>query len=123
MDGAGYVTVFMKIVMPLSKAIMASITVFGAVAQWNSWTDNYIYNTDERLNTLQVILYNFLNEATRLSKILEESADDAVVTGFSLTPMSVRMTVTMLVMLPILCIYPFMQKYFVKGVMIGAVKG
>ena len=123
LDGAGYVTVFMKIVLPLSKAIMASITVFGAVGQWNSWTDNYIYNTDERLNTLQLILYNFLNEATRLAQILEESTNAGVVSGFQLTPMSIRMTVTMLVMIPILCIYPFMQKYFVKGVMIGAVKG
>ncbi len=123
LDGAGYVTVFIKIVLPLSKAIMASITVFGAVSQWNSWTDNYIYNTDERLNTLQLILYNFLKEATILAQILEESTNANVVTGFQLTPMSIRMTVTMLVMIPILCIYPFMQKYFVKGVMIGAVKG
>lgn len=123
LDGAGYVTVFMKIVLPLSKAIMASIVVFGAVSQWNSWTDNYIYNTDERLNTLQLILYNFLNEATRLAKILEETGDMSMMTGFQLTPMSIRMTVTMLVMIPILCIYPFMQKHFVKGVMIGAVKG
>jgi len=123
LDGAGYITVFMKIVMPLSKAIMASITVFSAVSQWNSWTDNYIYNTDEKLNTLQLILYNFLKEATTLAKILEETADSSTLIGFKLTPMSIRMTITMLVMIPILCVYPFMQKYFVKGVMIGAVKG
>lgn len=123
LDGAGETTVFMKIVMPLSKAIIASITVFSSVGQWNSWTDNYMYNTDERLNTLQLILYNYLNESTRLQKIIEETGDMSMMEGFQFTPMSVRMTITMLTMIPILCVYPYMQKHFVKGVMIGAVKG
>ena len=123
MDGAGETTVFMKIVMPLSKAIIASITVFSSVGQWNAWTDNYMYNTDEKLNTLQLILYNYLNENTRLQKIIEETGDMSMMEGFQFTPMSVRMTITMLTMIPILCVYPYMQKHFVKGVMIGAVKG
>lgn len=123
LDGAGYITVFTKIVLPLSKAIIATIVVFDAVRHWNSWIDNYIYNSDERLNTLQLILYNFLNESTRLAKIIQETGDASITAGYKFTPMSVRMTVTMLVMIPILCVYPFMQRYFVKGVMIGAIKG
>lgn len=123
LDGAGYLTVFSKIVLPLSKAIVATIVVFSAVGQWNSWTDNYIYNVDEKYNTLQLLLYNYLNEGTRLMKIIAETGDTALMEGYQFTPMSVRMTITMLVMIPILCVYPFMQKHFVKGVMIGAVKG
>ena len=99
------------------------ITVFSSVGQWNAWTDNYMYNTDERLNTLQLILYNYLNENTRLQKIIAETGDASMMEGFQFTPMTVRMTITMLTMIPILCVYPYMQKHFVKGVMIGAVKG
>lgn len=123
LDGAGYMTIFAKIVMPLSKAIVATITVFSSVGQWNSWTDNYIYNNDERLNTIQLILYNYLNESTRLAKIIAETGDTSMMQDFQFTPMSIRMTITMVVMIPILCVYPFMQKHFVKGVMVGAIKG
>lgn len=123
LDGAGYLTVFAKIVLPLSKAIVATIVVFSAVGQWNAWTDNYIYNVDEKYNTLQLVLYNYLNESTRLMKILAETGDMTMMEGYQFTPMSIRMTITMLTMIPILCVYPFMQKHFVKGVMIGAIKG
>ena len=112
--------VYMEVRIP---TIIATIVVFDAVRHWNSWIDNYIYNSDERLNTLQLILYNFLNESTRLAKIIQETGDASITAGYKFTPMSVRMTVTMLVMIPILCVYPFMQRYFVKGVMIGAIKG
>lgn len=123
LDGAGYLTIFGKIVLPLSKAIVATIVVFSAVGQWNSWMDNYIYNTNEKFDTLQLILYNYLNESTRLAKIIQQTGDLSLMQGYQFTPMSIRMTITMLVMIPILCVYPFMQKHFVKGVMIGAVKG
>ncbi len=123
LDGAGYLTVFTKIVLPLSKPIIATIVVFEAVGQWNRWTDNYIYNTKESLNTLQLLLYNYLNESTRLAKILEETNDYNLAAGTQFTPMSIRMTITMLVIIPILCVYPYMQKYFVKGIMVGAIKG
>lgn len=123
LDGAGYLTVFAKIVLPLSKAIVATIVVFSAVGQWNAWTDNYIYNVDEKYNTLQLVLYNYLNESTRLMKLLEQTGDMMMMEDYQYTPMSIRMTITMLTMIPILCVYPFMQKHFVKGVMIGAIKG
>lgn len=123
LDGAGYLTIFAKIVLPLSKAIVATITVFASVGQWNSWMDNYIYNTNEKYDTIQLILYNYLNESTRLAKIIAETGDMSLMEGYQFTPMSIRMTITMLVMIPILCVYPFMQKHFVKGVMVGAIKG
>lgn len=123
LDGAGYMTIFAKIVMPLSKAIIATITVFSCVGQWNAWTDNHIYNVDERLNTLQYILWKYLTESQRLAEIIKETGDMSMMEDFQFTPMAVRMTITMLVMIPILCVYPYMQKHFVKGVMVGAIKG
>lgn len=122
-DGAGPLQILFKIVMPLSKPIIATIAVFDSVMQWNSWTDNYLYNVDEKLNTLQVILYNYLNETIRISQMIEQSSDMAVMQQNPMTPMSIRMTITMIAVIPVLCVYPFMQKYFVKGIMVGAVKG
>lgn len=123
LDGAGTLGVFTNIIVPLSKPIMACTFVFEAIGQWNSWTDNYIYNTKGNLDTLQLILYTYLNETTRLQKLLEELGDTSLVEEAKITPMSIRMTVTFVVVLPVLCVYPFMQRYFVKGLMVGAIKG
>lgn len=121
LDGAGHITIFIKIIFPLSKPILATITVFSAVAQWNSWFDNYILVQSEQLETLQLILYNYLNQASQLSQMSIASLQNSTVSA--LTPQSVRMTITMVATLPILFVYPWMQKYFVKGIMLGAVKG
>ncbi|WFR57293.1 carbohydrate ABC transporter permease [Anaerocolumna sp. AGMB13025] len=122
LDGAGYVTIFAKIVFPLSKPILATITVFSAVAQWNNWFDNYILVQSEKLETLQLMLYNYLNQASQLSQMSTTSLQHGAA-AYTLTAQSVRMTITMVATLPILFVYPFMQKYFVKGIMLGAVKG
>lgn len=127
LDGAGYLTVFVKIILPLSKPIIATIAVFVAVGHWNSWFDNHIYTRgDENLMTLQYLLYNYLNEAQRLAdQIKNASANMAGISDMmsSISPKGVRMTITVLASLPIFLVYPFMQKYFVKGIMVGAVKG
>ncbi|QTH41106.1 carbohydrate ABC transporter permease [Cohnella sp. LGH] len=122
MDGAGYWTVFNKIIVPLSLPIIATIVVFAAVGQWNAWQDNYFLVSKPSLQTLQVMLYNYLNSAAAManmnpSDLLDKSA------AHKLTPESIKMTMTMIVTLPILFVYPFMQRYFVKGIMLGAVKG
>ena len=127
LDGAGYLTVFAKIILPLSKPIIATIAVFVAVGHWNSWFDNHIYTRgNENLMTLQYLLYNYLNEAQRLAdQIKNASANMAGISDMmsSISPKGVRMTITVLASLPIFMVYPFMQKYFVKGIMVGAVKG
>jgi len=122
LDGAGYFTIFSKIIFPLSMPIIATIAVFAAVAQWNSWFDNYILVQDTNLKTLQLVLYDYLNQA---NSIATSSAADKTrgLAGRQMTPETIRMTMTMLVTLPIVFVYPFMQKYFVKGIMLGAVKG
>ena len=126
-DGAGYLTVFTKLILPLSKPIIANVAVFVAVGQWNSWFDNHIYTRgNNSLTTLQYLLYNYLNEVQRLANQIKNTTNAAGMNQLvsnSISPKGIRMTITVLASLPIFMVYPFMQKYFVKGIMVGAVKG
>ncbi|MGN7413146.1 carbohydrate ABC transporter permease [Paenibacillus sp. SAF-068] len=121
-DGAGYFRIYRSIIFPLSMPIIATIAVFSAVGQWNTWFDNFFLVENPKLQTLQLVLYNFLNQSSNLSNMTtdELTRGDVVRT---LTPQSIRMTITMLVTLPIVLVYPMLQRYFVKGIMMGAVKG
>ncbi len=121
-DGAGYITIFSKIVFPLSMPIIATIAVFAAVGQWNTWQDNYFLVSEDRLQTMQMILYRYLTEA---QQIVNSSNLQALNSGQAakVSPVSIRMTITMIVTFPIMLIYPFLQRYFVKGIMLGAIKG
>lgn len=121
-DGAGYFKIFTSIVFPLSMPIIATIAVFAAVGQWNTWFDNFFLVSDPKLQTLQLVLYNLLNQTSNLSSLTSEQLTRGDVVR-TLTPQSIRMTITMLVTLPIVLVYPFLQRYFVKGIMLGAVKG
>lgn len=123
-DGAGYFVIFWKIVMPLITPILATIAIFSAVGQWNQFYDTLFLVTDQKLFTLQFILWRYLNEATSVAEIMRQSGG-AIRVDSSMMPTatSIRTTVTMVVVIPILLVYPFFQRYFVKGIMIGAVKG
>jgi len=124
-DGAGYMTVFFKIILPLSIPILATITVFAAVGQWNSYFDNYIFVTNPKLQTLQYILFTYLRRAEVVVRDADALAREMAIRQIAAkpTPMSVRMTITMVVTLPVLFIYPFAQRYFIKGILLGAIKG
>ncbi|HML46774.1 MAG TPA: hypothetical protein PKE04_08510 [Clostridia bacterium] len=93
------------------------------VAQWNAWFDAMIYTTKATLKPLQLILYEYLQEAQMLAERLRVAMESDTVSETALTPETVRMTVTAVITLPILMAYPFMQRFFVKGIMLGAVKG
>lgn len=125
LDGAGFGTILVSIIIPLIKPILATIAIFGAVSQWNAFTDTLFLMSDAQYFTLQFLLYRYLNEAASLAALLK--SDPTLMANMDLstmqTPESVRMTVSMVVVLPILFVYPFFQRYFVKGIMIGAVKG
>jgi putative aldouronate transport system permease protein len=122
MDGAGYLTLFWHIIFPLCKPIVATVAVFAAVGQWNTWVDNYFLVQSQSLKTMQLILYEYLSSASALAKL-----DSASITrnakNITLTPEAIKMCTTIIVTLPILLVYPFMQRYFVKGIILGAVKG
>lgn len=124
LDGAGYLTRFFYVVLPLAKPIVATIAIFSAVAQWNSFMDTVMYMTKNNFLTLQYILYKYLNEVNTLAQMMQNNASTVTNTAqLALTPASIRYTITAITVLPILLVYPFFQRYIVKGVMIGAVKG
>ena len=124
-DGATDLTVFFRLVLPLAKPILMTIGLFVAVNQWNSFQDTLLLVTDTKLYPLQFILYQYLNQASSLAGLANtnNSASMAAAVATSQTPTSVRMTVTIIVVIPIILVYPIFQRYFVKGIMIGAVKG
>ena len=125
MDGAGILVRFFKIILPTCKPILATIAIWAAVGQWNSFQDTLIYITDQKLYSLQYLLYTYLNQASSLATLVKQSGNVAAVANLATqqTPTSIRMTISVIVVLPILFIYPMFQKYFVKGIMIGSVKG
>lgn len=126
-DGASYWTVFLKIIWPLSKPILATIAIFGAVGHWNSFTDSLILmQNNSSLFTLQHLLYNYLNAASNLEGIISGGGGAGAAIGFMETMANskvIKYTVSMVAIIPILLVYPFMQRYFEKGIMLGAVKG
>jgi len=124
-DGAGYLKVFLNVVLPIIKPILATIVVFSAVAQWNSFSDTLILMSDQRLYTLQYILYEYMNQASSLAALIQQSQNPSQLKNLitAQTTTSVQMTISVIVVFPILLVYPFFQKFFVKGIMIGAVKG
>ncbi|MEE0397363.1 MAG: carbohydrate ABC transporter permease [Lachnospiraceae bacterium] len=121
LDGAGYFTIFVKIISPLCKPVYATVALFVAVYQWNSWFDAMLYNRmKSQYTTLQYELMKLLNSVMQQSG----SADGAknVASASAVTPITVRAAATIITMLPIVCLYPFLQRYFVAGLTIGGVK-
>lgn len=125
LDGAGYMRVFFSIIMPLITPILATLCIFSAVGQWNSFTDTMMLMPSGNYATLQYLLYKYQNEAASLASLVRSTQDANSLANLATkqTALSVRMTVAMVATLPVLVVYPFFQRYFVKGIMIGAVKG
>ena len=118
-DGAGYTTIFVKISSPLCKPVYATVALFCAVGQWNSWFDAMLYNRmSDKYTTLQYELMKLLSSVTNQGTSAEAMKNAAG----AVTPTSVRAAATILTMLPIVCLYPFLQKYFVQGLTLGSVK-
>lgn len=118
LDGAGDIRIFFQIVAPLSKPIFATIALFAGVMQWNSWFDAMLYVPNSKLHPLQLVLQHVLKQASGLAnmKLLTQTSEVKV------TADAVQMATLVVATVPILVIYPFVQRYFVKGIMIGAVK-
>ena len=127
MDGAGYWTIFRRIIWPLSMPILATIAIFGAVGHWNSFTDSLILmqNAPE-LYTLQHRLYLYLTTSSNIGALMNGGVSSSAAEGIMQTALNakvIKYTVSMVSIIPILLVYPFMQRYFVKGIMVGSVKG
>lgn len=125
-DGANILQIFFRVILPNTTPILATVAIFSAVTQWNSFQDTLLYITDQSLYTLQYQLYMFINQASSLAQAAQNADGNLGMVAnaaTSQTPTSIRMTVSVLVVLPIIFIYPLFQRYFVKGIMLGAVKG
>ena len=125
-DGAGTLRIFFQIIIPVIKPILATVAIFAAVSQWNSFQDTLLLITDDKLYTLQYTLYNYINQASSLKALVNNSTSIeamAASLAHASTATSIRMTVTIVVVTPIILIYPIFQRFFTKGIMIGAVKG
>lgn len=121
LDGAGYMKRFISIVLPLQKPILATVALFVAVNHWNDFFTTKLYITNSKLYTLQYLLYELLNQVQAAAKQLEY--ENLAQAGSAITPTGIRLTLTAVVTIPIMVVYPFIQKYYVKGIMVGAVKG
>lgn len=122
LDGAGYMTIFIKIISPLCKPVYATVALFIAVGQWNSWFDAMLYNRmSDQYTTMQYELMKLLSSVTNQGATAE-TMQNAVEAAGAVTPTSVRAAATIITMLPIVCLYPFLQRYFVAGLTIGGVK-
>ncbi len=121
LDGASEMTIYFRIILPLCKPVIAAISVMLAVQHWNSWFDVMLYNSSGKWDTLQVYLRKILLENEQAARLLSEQKQYEFMKN--LTTASIRAATTMIVTIPIVCVYPFFQKYFVGGITIGAVKG
>ncbi len=114
-DGANDLIIWARIILPLCKPVLATVALFVAVGQWNSFMDTYLYAKE--LPTLQYVLYEIMETATiKIDPHAAEQMKNAV------SPLSVRMAITIVATVPIIIVYPFLQKYFVGGMTVGAVK-
>ena len=120
LDGAGHFIIFSRIISPLCKPVYATVALFVAVWQWNSWFDTMLYNRmKSEYTTLQYELMKLLSSVMQQSGSATTGSSTAAAT---ITPVTVRAAATVVTMLPIICLYPFLQRYFVTGLTIGGVK-
>ena len=120
-DGAGNWRILAQIIMPLCKPILAALSLFYAVAWWNSYFNVMLYITSSRLQTLMLKLYQMIKQVDQ--SLLNSGGGSEGAVSILLTPEGIKAAAVVIAITPILCVYPFLQKHFVKGVLIGSVKG
>ena len=118
-DGASYPNIYMRIALPLSKPILVTVGLFSGLGYWNDWTNAQYYISDSRMLSVQALLNRMVQDIQAL--LANSSANSG---SLMQTPqVSIRMAIAFVAMIPILILYPFLQKYFADGIMLGAVKG
>ncbi|MDW7655899.1 MAG: carbohydrate ABC transporter permease [Bacillota bacterium] len=125
-DGANEIVVFFRIILPIAKPAFAAVLLFAAVQQWNSWFDCMIYTENPQLEVLSYIFAKLLLTQNYLKQAISAegmSAEELMALRGPITSLTIQMATMIIATAPIICIYPFLQKYFVKGIMIGSLKG
>lgn len=121
MDGAGEYRIFFKLIIPLSKPVLATIALFNAVGHWNSFFDSMLYTTKPGLQTIQVLLMKIIRSRDGATKLAEMGV--SMTQAANTTSVTIQLATMMVATVPILLVYPFLQRYFVSGLTIGSVKG
>ncbi len=125
-DGANYWTVFFKIIFPISSPIIATIALFIGVGQWNAWFDAALYINKQELKPMQSVLLSIISEAKFAESLAASGASidmGNIGKGKAVNVRSISMATMLVTILPIMCAYPFLQRYFIKGIMVGSLKG
>lgn len=117
-DGAGHFKIFWKVIVPLSKPLLATMSLFAIVGSWNSYFDALIYLNDSKMQPLSLYLRQLIVNMDMSSQGMRD-----IMVQINVNPRTIRAATMIVAMLPIMCVYPFLQKYFASGVMIGSVKG
>ncbi|MGJ4849098.1 carbohydrate ABC transporter permease [Bacillota bacterium Meth-B3] len=123
LDGCGYFQTYFRIMLPLSKPVIAVVGLYTAVNHWNDWFSGAFYMTSSKMWPVQTVLQQMLERAMSSSRQINDVAEAIAVGQSNVTTDSLKMAAVVITTVPILCVYPFVQKYFAKGVMFGAVKG
>jgi putative aldouronate transport system permease protein len=121
-DGAGELTIFFRLYIPIAKPLLATLGLFAALGYWNDWYNSMLFNTDESMQSLQYFLQDMLSTIQALKQLVAQGNSE-LAKGVTLPTTSMKMAMTCVVTGPIIFLYPLVQKYFVKGLTIGAVKG
>ncbi|WP_138751382.1 carbohydrate ABC transporter permease [Paenibacillus sinopodophylli] len=122
-DGAGEYRIFLQLILPLTKPVLAAIALFNGVYHWNAYTDAMLFTTKEALEPVQLFLMRIVTDSSVATKFGEQAASVMPEEAKQISPETLKLAMMMATTAPILVIYPFLQKYFVKGVLIGSVKG
>lgn len=122
-DGATPIMCYARIILPLCVPILATVAVFSVVGQWNAWFDNFMYVNDPNLQTLQYTAQKLITQADTIAKQAMQGANIADLAKLRVGSKEVRMAISTIAVIPVMMFYPFMQRYYVKGIMLGSVKG
>ena len=122
-DGAGEYRIFLQLVLPLTKPVLAAIALFNGVYHWNAYTDAMFFTTKENLEPVQLFLMRIVTDSSVAQKFGEQAAGIVPEEARQISPETLKLAMMMATTAPILFIYPFLQKYFVKGILIGSIKG
>lgn len=122
-DGGREWTIYCRLVLPLSKSVLAAVGLFTAVFNWNSWYDNMLYMKNEEMNTLSFLFVKMIKSQETMENLAADSGVSELANLSGVSSTSLQLATMMIAVLPIMCVYPFVQKYFATGMMIGSVKG
>ncbi|MCL2707736.1 MAG: carbohydrate ABC transporter permease [Defluviitaleaceae bacterium] len=122
-DGGSYATIFARMIVPLSKPVYAAIALFTAVGYWSEWFTGLFFIKNVKLVPLQTLLQKIMFESNAIQELMKMSGGNLANSNFNVTPNGLRLAIAVITITPIICVYPFLQKYFIKGIMLGSIKG